>query len=61
MKPIRKINMDQYNLSFNKKPKKKRLSDIVYYVIYALLLALILATFFFLYKLLEFEMSGKVM
>lgn len=53
--------MDQYNLSCNKKPKKKRLSDIVYYVIYALLIALILATFFFLYKLLEFEMSGKVM
>ncbi len=41
------------------KPKKKRVSDIVYYVIYALLLALILATFFFLYKVVEFEMSGK--
>jgi hypothetical protein len=41
------------------KPKKKRVSDIVYYVIYALLLALILATFPFLYKEVEFEMSGK--
>lgn len=43
----------------NMKPKKKRVSDIVYYVIYALLLALILATFPFLYKEVEFEMSGK--
>ncbi len=43
----------------NMKPKKKRGSDIVYYVIYALLLALILATFSFLYKVVEFEMNGK--
>jgi predicted nucleic acid-binding Zn ribbon protein len=53
--------MDQYNSIYNKKPKKKRVSDIAYYVIYALLLALILATFFFLYTVVGFEMSGKPM
>ena len=44
--------MDQYNSIYDKKPKKKRVGDIVYYVIYVFILALVASTFFFLYKLL---------
>jgi hypothetical protein len=39
--------VDPHNSIDAKKPKKKRLRGILYYVIYALLLALILAAFYF--------------
>ncbi len=48
IKPIRVIDMDQNDSIYDKKPKKKRVSDIVYYVIYVLILALIVSVFFFL-------------
>ena len=61
IKPIRVIDMDQNDSIDDKKPKKKRVSDIVYYIIYILILGLILATFFFLYKFLVYETGGTLM
>ncbi len=49
IKPMREINMDRNDSIRDMKPKKKRVSDIVYYVIYILILGLILAIFFFLF------------
>jgi len=50
IKPFRKINMVQNNSIDDKKPKKKRISDIVYYLIYVFVLASIGAAVFFFYK-----------
>jgi len=43
------MNLGQNDSFDDKKPKKRRVSDIVYYVIYVFILALIGALFFFLY------------
>ena len=58
IKPIRRINMDHNDSIDDKKPKKKRVSNIVYYAIYIFIHALILATVFFLYKFIKQEISG---
>jgi flagellar basal body-associated protein FliL len=42
--------MDQNNSIDDKKPKKKRVSDIVYYVIYVFVLVSIGAAVYFFYK-----------
>ena len=59
IKSIRETKIDQNDSIDDKKPKKKRVGGIVYYVIYILLLALILATFLFIYKFIEYDMSGQ--
>lgn len=43
---------------YDKKSKKQKLRDIVYYVIYALIIALVGATCFFMYKLIQYDFTG---
>ncbi len=44
----------------DRKSKKKKIGDIVYYVLYAILFALVGATFFFIYKVIQYEMTGRL-
>ena len=44
----------------DRKSKKKKMDDIMYYVLYAILFALVGATFFFIYKVLQAHMGGRL-
>jgi hypothetical protein len=43
-----------------RKSKKNKMGDIVYYVLYAILFALAGATFFFIYKVIQAHMAGRL-
>ena len=46
--------------TYDKKSKKKKIGDIVYYVTYGLIFALVGATFFLIYKVIQAHMANML-